>query len=310
MKAVSEGPIYICSSCHQTEFSNNVVDVCTLNPGKHQILLETCLTDFKSVNDKEWLCMSCKRQIYEGQIPKLSEANKVGFPKRPLELDINGLEEFLAAPLSAFMKIRSLPVCGLTTCGQKLMVGNVVHVPNNVATTVRTLPRTLDEMDTIAVNIKRKLSYKTVVFSENIRPLKVIKALEYLIKNSEMYKSYNIELPAWLDHINNTSHDHHYFVEGHVPPVNELSPDLVENSIFEEVTSSERGQGNMDTMLVDDIHTVSQDIDSGNFEVEEPMSNKIYTLAPGEGQIPVFREYLCFRTLFCGKERPSNDECA
>ena len=72
LDAVSEGPIYVCSSCHQTHFANNVVDVCNLHPQKQQILLDTCLTNFKSVNNKEWLCLSCKREIYAGMVPKLS----------------------------------------------------------------------------------------------------------------------------------------------------------------------------------------------------------------------------------------------
>ena len=38
LDAISEGPIYVCSSCHQTYFANNVVDVCNLRPQKHQVL--------------------------------------------------------------------------------------------------------------------------------------------------------------------------------------------------------------------------------------------------------------------------------
>ena len=81
-------------------------------------------------------------------------------------LQLNRLEEFFIAPLSAFMTIRSLPVCGLVSAGQKLLIGNVVHVANDVGTTVSTLPRMLDDMDTVAVRIKRKKAYKTAVFAE------------------------------------------------------------------------------------------------------------------------------------------------
>ena len=81
-------------------------------------------------------------------------------------MELNALEEFLAAPLSAFMTIQSLPVCGIIACCQKLMIGNVVHVPNDIGTTLKTLPRMLSDKDTIPVNIKRKKSYKSNVFSE------------------------------------------------------------------------------------------------------------------------------------------------
>ena len=176
---MSQGPIYVCSSCLQTQFLNNVLDVSTLHPGIHQSLLEECLTQYKSINGKEWLCLSCKREIYDGLIPKLSKKNKVGFPDKPPELDLNRLEEFFVAPLSAFMRIRSLPVCGFVSAGQKLMIGHVVYVANDVGTTVRKLPRPLDDMDTIAVEIKRKKVYKTAVFTENVCPKKVAQVLEY-----------------------------------------------------------------------------------------------------------------------------------
>ena len=85
--------------------------------------------------------------------------NKVGFPEKPEELDLNRLKEFFIAPLSAFMTIQSLPVCGLVSAGQKILIGNVVHV-NDVGTTVSTPPRMLDYMDTVAVRIKRKKHIK------------------------------------------------------------------------------------------------------------------------------------------------------
>ena len=216
------------------------------------------------------------------------------------------------------MTIRSLPVCGLVSAGQKLLIGNVVHVPNNVGTTVSTLPRMMDDMDTVAIRIKRKKTYKTVVFAENVRPLKVVKALKYLIKNSEMYKLYNFQVPEkWLNHIEDSMHDNRYYVEGKYPPGTEeesilTEDDNVTNTQFEEASSVEMTQGNMDTMLTENVlnitHVCDQGVNQNNFD----LSNKILTLAPGEGKIPVFKdplaEYLAFPTKFCGQTRPSNSE--
>ena len=318
LDSVSQGPIYVCSSCLQTHFADNVFKVSTLHPGKHQLLLEKCLTQYKSIDEEEWLCVSCKREIYDGLVPKLSQMNKVGFPEKPPELDLNRLEEFFIAPLSAFMTIRSLPVCGLVSAGQKLLIGNVVHVANDVGTTVSTLPRMLDDMDTVAVRIKRKKAYKTVVFAENVCPLKVVKALEYLIKNSEMYKPYNFQVPEkWLSHVENSMHDNRYFVEGKYPPTTKeestlMEDDSVKNTQFEEVSSAEMTQGNMDTMLTENIPNITHFCNQGVNQDDFDVSNKILTLAPGEGKIPVFKdplaEYLVFPTKFCGQTRPSNSE--
>ena len=60
LDSVSQGPIYVCSSCLQTHFADKVYKVSTLNPGKHQLLLEECLTQYKSIDEEEWLCVSCK----------------------------------------------------------------------------------------------------------------------------------------------------------------------------------------------------------------------------------------------------------
>ncbi len=86
------------------------------------------------------------------------------------------------------MTICSLPVCGHATHGQKLIIGNVVHVPNDKASTANTLPRLVDDMGTIAVNLKRKKFYKTCVFTENVRPSKVFAALRYLTQHSDMFQ--------------------------------------------------------------------------------------------------------------------------
>ena len=277
-----------------------------MRPQKQQILLETCLTNFKSVNNKEWLCLSCKCEIYAGMAPKLSTTNQVGFPKK--------LEEFLAAPLSAFMRIQSLPVCGITACGQKLMIGNVVHVLNDIGTTLKTLPRMLSDMDTIPVNIKRKKSYKSNVFSEFIRPNKVIDAVKYLVTNSERYKECNIDVATWLHDIENTTHENRYFIEGNNPTVNESQVITEESNLnnhtdFEEITFSEMSQGNMDTMLLEHANTIRED-SSGS--PQDSTGNEVYVLAPGEGQTLVFEdsqaEYKAFPTIFSGQTRPSNSE--
>ena len=208
------------------------------------------------------------------------------------------------------------------------MIGHVVYVANDVGTTVRKLPRPLDDMDTIAIKIKRKKVYKTAVFTENVCPKKVAQALEYLVKNSEMYKPYNIQIPEWLNDIENSTHDNRSFIEGKFPPTEEEEEDVLKddenitNEQFEEVSSAEMTQGNMDTMLTENIlnsrdiiENVLHGVDACNqLETEDyfDVSNKILTLAPGEGKMLVYgnllSEYLVFPTAFCGQTRPSNKE--
>ena len=133
-----------------------------------------------------------------------------------------------------------------------------------------------------------------------------------------MYKPYNYQVPEkWLDHIENSMHDNHYFVEGKNPPATErestlMEDDNVTNTQFEEVSSAEMTQGNMDTMLTENVPNITHMCDQGHSEDGFDVSNKTLMLAPGEGKIPVFRdplaEYLVFPTKFCGQTRPSNSE--
>ena len=123
-----------------------------------------------------------------------------------MELDLHPLEEVIIAPIIPFMTIRELPMGG-----QRSLKGNVCHVPVEVSPTVNSLPRTLEETQTISVKLKRKKCYKTAVFSENVRPLKVIRALHYLLQNSELYSNENIHInDEWM---NTLSHSEQHSTE-------------------------------------------------------------------------------------------------
>ena len=72
------------------------------------------------------------------------------------------------------------------------------------------------------LELKGKNHIKQFVFAENVHPLRVVKALQYLIKNSDMYKPYNFQVPEkWLDHVESSMHDNRYFIEGKYPPTTE-----------------------------------------------------------------------------------------
>ena len=73
-----------------------------------------------SIDNTEWICSTCHKRT-NGDIPKLSIYNKMGFPKKPPELQLHQLEETLIAPIIPFMSIWELPV-GF----QKCLPGNVL----------------------------------------------------------------------------------------------------------------------------------------------------------------------------------------
>ena len=160
-----------------------MIPVKNLRPGTQHDILNMCLTGCTSIYNIEYICVPCKSSIYNGSIPKLSIKNNCGFPPQPDELKLYPVEEQIISPLMPFMTIIELPVGG-----QQALKGSICHVPVDISPTVNSLPRNLEDIETVSVKIKQKKIYKGAVFSENIHPNKVMKALYYLIQNSELYQ--------------------------------------------------------------------------------------------------------------------------
>lgn len=106
--SVKDGPLYICVSCTKIFFKHSVQRV-DRTKFKHRDVLQTCLTGYKSVDDKEWVCKTCVGAILLGQIPACSIANGLKFHELADELKLTRLEERLVAPRLTFMQIREMP---------------------------------------------------------------------------------------------------------------------------------------------------------------------------------------------------------
>ena len=310
---IAIGPLYVCSCCHQTWFRKSVSMLKNTHiPAESKRL--HC-TDFTSVGNEEWICHTCLSALRENKPPKLSVANGMKWPDKPQELNLHQLEERLIALRIPFMQIRELP-CG----GQYSLKGNVINVPVDIQPTINCLPRPMDENFTVAIQLKKKLSYKKVDFKENVRPLRVLTALHWLMNNSELYKKSGIIVDDnWFQEVTESAEDTvREFLEvskeqckdkANTENEKQKQDKTNENDIeasndydsdhYSEVDANEQ-VGNIDT-LVDDA-----DIDN--------KYDKVFTFAPGEGQHPLSlyqdkdAEYLCFPTIFCGQTPPSRDE--
>ena len=86
---------------------------------------------------------------------KLSVANGMKWQNKPPELNLHQLEERFIALRIPFMQIRELP-CG----GQHSFKGNVINIPVDIQATINCLPRPMDENFTVAIQLKKKLSFK------------------------------------------------------------------------------------------------------------------------------------------------------
>ena len=271
--------------------------------------------EFTSVGNEEWICHTCLRALRDSKLPKLSVANGMKWPDKPQELNLHQLEERLIALRIPFMQIREL-----SRGGQYSLKGNVINVPVDIQPTINSLPRPMDENFTVAIQLKKKLSYKKVDFKENVRPLRVLSALHWLMNNSELYKKSGIVVDDnWFQEVTESAEDtvreflevskEHCKDKNYTGNEKQEQEKTTENDIeasndydsdhYSEIDANDH-VGNIDT-LVDDA-----DI--------ENKYDKFFTFAPGEGQHPLSlyqdkdAEYLCFPTIFCDQTPPSRDE--
>ena len=164
-------------------------------------LLDRCITGKTSVDNMEWVCSTCHSNLSDGKLPVCLKANKMTFPVKPECLNLTPLEERLISPHIPFMQIRELP-----RGGQLSIHGNVVNVPADVNSVVNTLPRPINESQTIAIKLKRKLSYKHYYQFQSVRPRKVLEAAKHLVETSELFQKEHIEVQDnWLNNVNSTS---------------------------------------------------------------------------------------------------------
>ena len=310
---ISIGPLYVCTCCHQTWFRKSV----SMLKNTHidvQSRRQHC-TNYTSVNNEEWICHTCLSALRESKIPKLSVSNGMKWPDKPPLLNLHQLEERLIALRIPFMQIRELP-----RGGQYSLKGNVINVPVDIQPTINCLPRPMDENFTVAIQLKKKLSYKKVDFKENVRPLRILSALHWLMNNSELYKKSGIVVDdSWFQEVTESAEDT-------VKEFLEVSKEQCKDK-----TNAENEKQKQDKTNENDIEA-SNDYDSDHYseiDANDHVGNidtlvddadidnkydKVFTFAPGEGQHPLSlyqdkdAEYLCFPTIFCGQTPPSRDE--
>ena len=277
---ISIGPLYVCTCCHQTWFRKSVALLKNTHiPAESR--RQYC-TGFIYVNNEEWACHTCLSALKERKCPKLSVANGMKWPDKPAELNLHQLEERLIALRIPFMQIRELP-----RGGQYSLKGNVINVPVNIQPTINCLPRPMDENFTVAIQLKKKLSYKKVDFKENVRPLRVLSALHWLMNNSELYKKSGIVVDDnWFQEVTESSEDT-------VREFLEVSKEQCKDKTYTEKEKHKQGRTNENDIepssdydsdhyseidvndYVGNIDTLVDDADIDN------KCDKVFTFAPG-----------------------------
>ena len=155
------------------------------------------------------------------------------------------------------MMLRDHPVGG-----QTFVRGNFVNAPVDIAPTVNTLPRSLSETETVAIKFKRKKQYKKCEYKETVRPLAVWKALNYLLRESPLYKEANIKVDtSWLDSMNSLQDNDRELISEKTKSDNGPSVDRSDEYV-NQISDTEREFGEK---LCEDDSIEESDVESETF---------------------------------------------
>ena len=135
LKAVAQGPFYICFSCNRCLYRSNVI---FFKPGKHDLnfLAGILVNRAVSFDNNFYACKACDLKMKKSQVPCQSVCNNLHLDIVPEEIkSLNRLEIFLICKMLLFKKIVIMP----KDQSPKLQ-GAVINIPVDVNETFSKLP--------------------------------------------------------------------------------------------------------------------------------------------------------------------------
>ena len=199
---VSNGPYYFCVICNRSLYHCSVL---LFNDSKYNETSESVYDKSRipSYDGREYICKTCHSKISKNKVPCQAVCNDLQIYKLPDRFsDIRRLERIIISKRLLFKKVT------IMSKGQApKMKGAICNVPINVEDICNVLPRGMDNNGIVRVSLKKKMSFKSNVFFEPIRPNFVRNVLLYLKTNNPLYTDIVIDLDAipqyWVNMINN-----------------------------------------------------------------------------------------------------------
>ena len=265
-------PIYKCEACNRIQFRSQVVK---FDPGKYDdnLLRKVISSDVyhKIRKCDVYMCNTCKSNIRNGKIPRLSSFNKLGISKQPDTLSqLNMLERHLVSPALPFMKM-----INLIKGSQKGIHGQVVCVKADIENTVNCLPRLPTDESLIRVKLKRRLQYKGHQMCQDINPSKVRNALIWLKANNPLFEDIEIDFEEFNEM------DHDQLVHNDQPSDESSSEEESEEEIGTDEAQDEDDVTDTSAPLYSFLHPV----DFTQY-IADKHDDTILSLAPGEDNSP------------------------
>ena len=233
-KKVQSGPDFVCTCCHRIMYRQTVKlydkgKYSKLSEEEYRTLLEPYI--YTSIDGNTWICVTCDRSLCRGKMPKQAKANNLMLDNTPDELaELNDIEIRLLSLRIPFMKIVALP-----RGKQKAIHGPAVNIPTKLDAVCNLLPRLPNEAEILPMKLKRKLCYKSHYMYDSVHPQKMIAALQWLIKNNQLYSETELNV-NWTNEWNESDPELWQAVRGCV--VSNTTCQFTEKETKEHVTPS------------------------------------------------------------------------
>jgi len=237
-------------------------------------------------------------------MPPMAVANGFLLPHLPdslSSLSPTETEERCTALRIPFMQLKQLGV------GKQFGIyGNTVNVPMNPSNVVSMLPRRFEQTETIHLQFKRSLQFKSSVYYETVRPKVIYDFTKFFVENSDLYKEEGVTLDnEWYQEAQDNKEITFSSVEDienlQTEDTDKEKQESTEEDSWNELTEEEQaGAGNKDTLM--------QNVDFADDGLHA------LQIAPGEKNHPIslfmdtFAEEKSFPILFCGNKRIENIE--
>ncbi|GFV04852.1 ATP-dependent DNA helicase [Trichonephila clavipes] len=175
---------HVCSVCERLWFKEDLKYASI----QHQEILNIILPHVS--NDKIALCNTCLNALNKNNIPIMAVYNGFKYPQFPSHLPpLDILSERLISPRIPFMQIRRLRHVN----GQYGILGQIINVPVDVDTMIKSLPRNVDDDYCINVHIKRKQIHKSSYLQGIINKRTIKTWLQFLLA-TPLYTMYGIKM--------------------------------------------------------------------------------------------------------------------
>ncbi|XP_066926766.1 uncharacterized protein [Clytia hemisphaerica] len=183
---ISEGPTNKCHICIKWEYKGNAKRFLH-KEYENLAMFQLCDVPNTDCDSEEiyWICHPCDKAIKKEQLPVQAQANNLQLsPKLPELEELCPIEMMLVSQIIPFMFI--VPK---HKGGQQGLKGQCVMVPANLDKIQKVLPRVCTDEFLISLALKRRLSDKSSVNKQNIRPAFVTKALQRLVEVNKFYEN-------------------------------------------------------------------------------------------------------------------------